>query len=342
MDRDAVRALAVGLVEGLAAIQEAGLVHRDLKPGNIILAADGPRIIDFGVTRPLDASTLTESGVSVGTLAYMSPEQVEERPAVPASDVFSLGTVLAFAATGRCPFAADSMAGTVMRIIGPPPELPELSDDLRRLVHNCWTRQPERRPTTTDLLAWLDADRARVDWPPPHIGDLIEGEATGEPDHFRHGAGALPEPDPPGRSSPDRRGKRQRLLGAAVAVPVVVLVAVLLVWLWRPLVVAVSGVDLTAPSNAPVNSPVLGDPLVIDLEQQVFPVAFAPDSSVLASGHPDGTVRLRDAGSGEPVTVLEGHANLVNSLAFAPDGTVLASGSEDGTVRLWPLEPVTD
>ena len=93
-----VRAPGGGLAEGLAAIHAHGLVHRDLKPGNVIMAEDGPRIIDLGIAR---ATTLTSVGAMVGTFAYMSPEQVRGEPVMPTSDVFSLGSVLAFAATGR-------------------------------------------------------------------------------------------------------------------------------------------------------------------------------------------------------------------------------------------------
>jgi serine/threonine protein kinase len=102
---DGVRALGAGLAEGLAAIHACGLGHRDLKPGNVILAPDGPRIIDFGIARAADATTgLTSTGVVVGTFAYMPPEQLRGEVAGTASDVFALGGVLAFAATGRPPF----------------------------------------------------------------------------------------------------------------------------------------------------------------------------------------------------------------------------------------------
>lgn len=104
-----VRALGAGLAEGLDAIHVRGLVHRDLKPGNVIMAADGPRIIDFGIARSVDASTaITTTGAVVGTLAYMPPEQIRGEVAGSASDVFSLGSVFGFAATGRPPFGSDS------------------------------------------------------------------------------------------------------------------------------------------------------------------------------------------------------------------------------------------
>jgi serine/threonine protein kinase len=96
--------LAAGLAEGLSAIHAAGLVHRDLKPSNVLLAGDGPRIIDFGISRAVDATGLTMSGLVVGSPGFMSPEQAEGREVGPASDVFSLGALLAFSATGAGPF----------------------------------------------------------------------------------------------------------------------------------------------------------------------------------------------------------------------------------------------
>jgi len=96
-----VLALAAGLAEGLAAVHAAGVVHRDLKPSNVLLAADGPRVIDFGISRAVDATDLTRTGMVIGSPAFMSPEQVEDSEVGPASDVFSLGSVLVFAATGE-------------------------------------------------------------------------------------------------------------------------------------------------------------------------------------------------------------------------------------------------
>ena len=152
-----VRALGAGLAEGMAAIHASGLVHRDLKPGNVILAADGPRIIDFGVARAVDGTAgLTTAGAVVGTFAYMSPEQVRGEVAGQASDVFSLGAVLAFAATGRPPFGADLAYTVMFRITGQPPDLAGLADrDLTGLIEACLAKTPEARPAIRDLLAAL-------------------------------------------------------------------------------------------------------------------------------------------------------------------------------------------
>jgi hypothetical protein len=152
-----VRVLGAGLAEGLAAIHAHGLVHRDLKPGNVILAADGPRIIDFGIARAVDATTgITTTGAVIGTFAYMSPEQIRGDVTGPPSDVFSLGCVLAFAATGRPPFGTDAAATVMFRIISQPPDLAGLADeDLRELITGCLAKSLADRPSVPAFLAAL-------------------------------------------------------------------------------------------------------------------------------------------------------------------------------------------
>jgi hypothetical protein len=154
---DELRALGAGLAEGLAAIHKHGLVHRDLKPANVILAPDGPRIIDFGIARVIDASSgPTAAGAVIGTFAYMSPEHLGSGAIGPASDVFSLGSVLAFAATGRPPFTGDSPAVVMFRLVSQPPELAGVTDSqLAELVGGCLAKVPEDRPTVSYLLAAL-------------------------------------------------------------------------------------------------------------------------------------------------------------------------------------------
>jgi serine/threonine protein kinase len=150
-----VRRLGAALAEGLAAIHREGLIHRDLKPGNIIMADDGPRIIDFGVVRSLNAGSMTRTGGLVGTPAYMSPEQVAGRRVTPASDIFALGGVLTFAATGQSPFAADTIAAIVYRIARGDADLHAVPAELREIVTRCLAEDPAARPTTDWLLDYL-------------------------------------------------------------------------------------------------------------------------------------------------------------------------------------------
>ncbi|GAA2656768.1 hypothetical protein GCM10010400_12380 [Streptomyces aculeolatus] len=154
--------LAAGLVEALQAIHAEGLLHRDLKPSNILLAADGPRVIDFGIARALDATVLTEPGKTVGTPSFMSPEQAAgsrvERP----SDVFALGAVLAFAATGVKPFGGGGPLAVLYRVATAEPQLDKLTGPLRDLIAACLAKNPADRPTTTQLLREI-----LTHWAPP-------------------------------------------------------------------------------------------------------------------------------------------------------------------------------
>jgi serine/threonine protein kinase len=144
--------LAAGLAEGLAAIHACGLIHRDLKPSNVILADDGPRVIDFGIAKDVDATGLTGSGAVIGTVRYMSPEQLRGQRLTPRSDVFALGAIVAYAATGDYPFEAPDIQAVITRILQDPPSLGPLTGDLRDIIAGCLAKQPGSRPSPADLL----------------------------------------------------------------------------------------------------------------------------------------------------------------------------------------------
>ncbi|TXK42889.1 serine/threonine-protein kinase [Nonomuraea sp. C10] len=216
--------LAVGTVTAIAAIHRAGIVHRDFKPQNVLLGPDGPRVIDFGLARALDAAA-TLSNRSVGTPAYMAPEQITASAVTGAVDVFSWGATICFAANGTAPFGQDSVAPVLHRILTAPPDLGSLEGPLRALVEACLDKDARNRPTSRDLLLELLGTSEGVPAevlrsPPPHIlravppprppvadsrpVPLAEPETTGTPDDYH-----LPEPPAPSSSRPGDGGSEE-------------------------------------------------------------------------------------------------------------------------------------
>src|SRR5215831_13999255 len=170
---DSVMTLAAGLAEGLEAIHAAGLVHRDLKPSNVLLAEDGPRVIDFGISQAAEASVLTQTGTVLGSPGFMSPEQAEGRAVGPPSDVFSLGAVLTFAATGQGPFGTGATPALIYRVVYQQPDTTRLPRPIRPLVERCLAKDPGQRPATTDLLAALGSAEPAEDWLPAPLTEVL-------------------------------------------------------------------------------------------------------------------------------------------------------------------------
>lgn len=211
-----VRSLGARLARALEQVHRAGLIHRDVKPGNVLLAADGPWLIDFGIARAAGATTLTAVNTIVGTPGYLAPELARAgSPAPdPASDVFSLGCVLAYAATGHGPFGGGHPAAVVFRTVHDEPELDGLPDELREPVTACLAKDPAARPTLAQLLALLGEGRAEEpgahteDWLPAPLLRLIAERSTRALD--------LPAPEPTRIDVPPARRPltRRRLLAA--------------------------------------------------------------------------------------------------------------------------------
>ncbi len=201
-----VLTLAAGLAEGLEAIHAAGLVHRDLKPSNVLLAEDGPRVIDFGISRAAEASVLTQTGTVMGSPGFMSPEQAEGREVGPPSDVFSLGAVLTFAATGQGPFGAGATPALIYRVVYQQPDITRLPKPIRPLVERCLAKDPGQRPATTDLLAALGNPQPAEDWLPAPLTEVLSRYAP-PPTGSTSG--------PPRRRARCRAGHRRRRLSGA-------------------------------------------------------------------------------------------------------------------------------
>ncbi|MEU7407733.1 PQQ-binding-like beta-propeller repeat protein [Streptomyces sp. NPDC042638] len=187
----AVRWLAAGVAEALQSIHGAGLVHRDLKPSNVLVVEDGPRVIDFGIASGVSNTRLTMTNVAVGTPAYMSPEQAKDsRSVTGASDVFSLGSMLVFAATGHPPFHGANPVETVFMLLREGPDLTGLPEELRPLIELCMQMEAPARPTPADLQAQLaphlfgsgsDDSGTASAWLPEKAVGLIESRRGGRP-----------------------------------------------------------------------------------------------------------------------------------------------------------------
>jgi outer membrane protein assembly factor BamB/tRNA A-37 threonylcarbamoyl transferase component Bud32 len=203
----AVRWLAAGVAEALQSIHGAGLVHRDLKPSNVLVVEDGPRVIDFGIASGVSNTRLTMTNVAVGTPAYMSPEQAKDsRSVTGASDVFSLGSMLVFAATGHPPFHGANPVETVFMLLREGPDLEGLPDELRPLIESCMQMEATGRPNPADLQAQLaphlfgsgsDDSGTASAWLPEKAVALIESRRGGRPAPTQPGGGGRPAAVPP-------------------------------------------------------------------------------------------------------------------------------------------------
>lgn len=182
-----VAAIGAALSEGLVAVHEAGVVHRDLKPSNILLSPKGPRIIDFGIAWATGASTLTHVGTAVGSPGFLAPEQVRGAPVTAATDVFSLGATLAYAAMGDSPFGHGSSEVMLYRVVHEEPQLHGVPDALAPLVRACLAKDPEERPSTLQLsmrlkeIAAREAQGLPAAPRPPGQRERAEERQTGRP-----------------------------------------------------------------------------------------------------------------------------------------------------------------
>jgi dipeptidyl aminopeptidase/acylaminoacyl peptidase len=339
-----LRAVGAGLAEGLAAIHASGLVHRDLKPANVILAADGPRIIDFGIARAIDATTrLTTTGSVVGTISYMSPEQIRGEPVGPASDMFSLGSVLTFAATGQPPFSGDSPVAVMYRIVNEPPDLSGLDETgLAGLIISCLAKTAADRPTVPAVLAAITGrdvalTAARVTTvrvtAAPTLAKAEDGPLTQTRTSMAPGRTASTARASHARRA-DRRSRKVIAIGAIAAVTAVAAaVAATLVYGFP----ALTGQATPRATGFSVTGPVpaLDRTLSTRIGIEFGDISFSPNGRLLAAGG-DGQAYLWNLVTGHHLITLDDPGDGAGAEAFSPDRKLLADGdSVLNRVDLW-------
>ncbi|MFC8449075.1 serine/threonine-protein kinase [Kitasatospora sp. NPDC057223] len=324
----AVRTLGAGLAQALEAVHGLGLVHRDVKPSNVLLALDGPRLIDFGITRALDASTaLTRSGFVVGSPGYLSPEQAQGLPAGPPSDVFSLGAVLAFAATGVPPFGDGVSAAVLLyRVLYEAPGLNGTDDGLHALLLACLAKDPAQRPTPAALRDGLLAGGPAVPpghegWLPPAVAGSLARLAVELLDLDSQAEEATPAPAP---AAPARR-RRGPLAAAAGGV---LAAAAVTAGLW--IADSAQG-DRTAGTGTP--TPTAAAP---STPEGAVPAAFLGTwrgemASALSSLKVDFRITVAQGRAGEPVADIHNNSGAGTSYC---DASALLVSSAPGRLVL--------
>ncbi|XVQ06910.1 WD40 repeat domain-containing serine/threonine protein kinase [Spirillospora sp. CA-255316] len=311
-------ALIARVAEALQSIHAAGVIHRDFKPSNVILTTDGPKVIDFGIARAADATSITETGVQPGTPAYMAPEQILGHTLTPAADVFALGGLAHFAATGELAFGGGAAPAVTHRIVEGEPNLDGCPEPIRAIATACLTKDPQQRPTPAEIIQWRRRDsvtesggRTAPSLPPPPPG-----------------IGTPPPAHPPTEVMPQSLSRRHSLLIAG----------------------AVGAAGLggfyglfraanPTPPPRPRPRPPQGDPLG-DTEgytpTNVTGVAFSPDGKTLACSTEEVITLWDVVGQRELATLAKGVFSGISGLAFSLDGRTLATAGEE-QVTLWDV-----
>jgi serine/threonine protein kinase len=220
---DMLYGLATGLAEALTAIHAAGVVHRDLKPSNVILAQSGPKVIDFGIAQTLDATSVTKTGMMVGSPGFMAPEQISGHPGQSA-DIFAWAVTVAYAASGQPPFGTGESLAILYRILHDSPDVAAVPETLRPLVISALSKDPKRRPTAGELLDRLAHPAAGRERAARSVLDYTWPSTQPRVSRRRPEESLLFESAPPaarrrmlsrGRLSRDRLSRRMTLIGGS-------------------------------------------------------------------------------------------------------------------------------
>jgi eukaryotic-like serine/threonine-protein kinase len=297
--------LIAGVAEALQAIHAAGVIHRDLKPSNVLLAQDGPRVIDFGIARALAATPMTRTGATMGSPDYLSPEQILNRPVTPATDVFALGTLAAFAAVGRLPFGRGHITEVAHRVVQESPDLAGCPAGLVTLIEACLQKEPQARPAPAQIIEFCVARAALLgdSGPPRPVTIPVAADSAHGPGGWsaRSATVAL---DQAGLAGPGRPRRRRPSLVAALAIVaaasiVAAAVVVAIAATSHPsaggtAVGAATGTAAAPRHSAAPQAPVHPGPVVLLSQgRPVTASSVQPDSSWVAANAVDGNTGTR-------------------------------------------------
>ncbi|WP_327332476.1 serine/threonine-protein kinase [Streptomyces anulatus] len=323
---DEVLVLTARIAEALETIHAAGVIHRDLKPSNIVLTADGPKVIDFGIARTVDVTAVTATGMRAGTPAYMAPEYIRGQQVTEAGDVFALGLVAHFAATGRLAFGGGSDHGVAYRIIEAAPDLDGCPESVRRVVARCLEKDPARRPTPAEVVR------------------LCGGAETGGTGDGRTptvvSAPPVTGPDAPTATAPARTPAPDAGPVTPSTPPYVALLGVVGVIALAAVLVAVLLPSSKKPPKSKQPYPVVAATAIF--AKGTSGIAFSRDGRTLATGGEQGKVRLWDVATRKVRTTLiekdwAGKPLRVLNVVFSADGKTLATRTHSHVVGVWDV-----